>query len=165
MVALFIYLVFLIYACFILCLRYVFVVAMGTLSVAHLYRQITNYGVHAVDFSGLVKTTLIFAEGCANCSCQHKQGDLRVISANNPGDQHLVLVTCPSSSNWFVVNLWDKSLGLFPLNCACSLVYTVHATNQPIEILKTLKKFLQLLQEKNRARQKKANKYLMKTMN
>jgi len=32
--------------------RYVFVVAMGTLSVAHLYRQITNYGVHAVDFSG-----------------------------------------------------------------------------------------------------------------
>ena len=27
---------------------------MGTLSVAHLYRQITNYGVHAVDFSGWV---------------------------------------------------------------------------------------------------------------
>lgn len=103
---------------------------MGTLSVAHLYRQITNYGVHAVDFSGLVKTTLIFAEGCANCSCQHKQGDLCVISANNPGDQHLVLVTCPSSSNWFVMNLWDKSLGLFPLNCACSLVYTAHATSR-----------------------------------
>ncbi|XP_073250226.1 lysophospholipid acyltransferase 6-like isoform X2 [Porites lutea] len=32
--------------------RYVFIAAMGTLSVAHLYRQITNYGVHAVDFSG-----------------------------------------------------------------------------------------------------------------
>ena len=37
--------------------------------------------------------------------------------------------------------------------------------NQPIEILKTLKKFLQLSQEKDRAQQKKAKKYLMKTMN
>ena len=34
--------------------RYVFIAAMGTLSVAQLYRQITNYGVHAVDFSGWV---------------------------------------------------------------------------------------------------------------
>ncbi|CAH3196510.1 unnamed protein product [Porites evermanni] len=32
--------------------RYVFIAAMGTLSVAHLYRQIANYGAHAVDFSG-----------------------------------------------------------------------------------------------------------------
>ena len=32
--------------------RYVVIAAMGTLSVAQLYRQITNYGVHAVDFSG-----------------------------------------------------------------------------------------------------------------
>ncbi|CAH3196030.1 unnamed protein product [Porites evermanni] len=32
--------------------RFVFIAAMGTLSVSHLYRQTTNYGVHAVDFSG-----------------------------------------------------------------------------------------------------------------
>ncbi|KAL9962970.1 hypothetical protein ACROYT_G032129 [Oculina patagonica] len=32
--------------------RFVFIAAMGTLSVAHIYRQITNYGKHAVDFSG-----------------------------------------------------------------------------------------------------------------
>lgn len=32
--------------------RFVFIAAMGTLSVAHIYRQATNYGEHAVDFSG-----------------------------------------------------------------------------------------------------------------
>ncbi|KAJ7361779.1 Lysophospholipid acyltransferase 1 [Desmophyllum pertusum] len=32
--------------------RFVFIAAMGTLSVANIYRQITNYGKHAVDFSG-----------------------------------------------------------------------------------------------------------------
>ena len=35
--------------------RIVFISAIGTLSIAHLFRQITNYGVHAVDFSGRVK--------------------------------------------------------------------------------------------------------------
>ncbi|PFX28210.1 Membrane-bound O-acyltransferase domain-containing protein 2 [Stylophora pistillata] len=32
--------------------RFVFIAALGTLSVAHVYRQVTNYGEHAVDFSG-----------------------------------------------------------------------------------------------------------------
>lgn len=32
--------------------RFVFIAAMGTLSVAHIYRQINSYGKHAVDFSG-----------------------------------------------------------------------------------------------------------------
>lgn len=53
--------------------RIVFVAAMGTLSVAHLYRQITNYGVHAVDFSGplmlIVQRVIYIAynlhDGCA----------------------------------------------------------------------------------------------------
>ena len=32
--------------------RFVFIAAMGTLSVAHIYRQVTTYGKHTVDFSG-----------------------------------------------------------------------------------------------------------------
>ena len=41
-----------------------FIVTMGTLSVAHLYRQITNYGVHAVDFSGWVTSAIKMSFTC-----------------------------------------------------------------------------------------------------
>lgn len=97
---------------------------MGTLSVAHLYRQITNYGVHAVDFSGLVKTTLIFAEGCANCSCQHKQGDLCVISANNPGDQHFGPCDLPLKFKLVCREFVGQVAGIFPFKlCLFPRVY------------------------------------------